>query len=746
MASTQAETNRSKLGIVGVALLLATLVVGLLPGAMVDAFGDDGGAQPGSGPVCVDLLAGGQHHAGEVCVDDDGEYLTVTLTTAEAWLLAASHIAVSADEPGTGQWLDQGWQNRAGIPAPGRFPYGQSHDPDADESVTISIALGDIAADLGPGDTLYLAAHADVQKEVEDDLRIQDGAWAAGELFRDRGSWAMWFTYVLQDPVDPPELGSISGEVTDAETGEGIANATVAGDGLSATTDAEGEYTIEDVEEGSYDLVASAEGYEDSDPVTVPVGEGEDVTDVDFALEALPGSISGTVESDGSPLEGAIVTANGLSTETASNGSYTIVDVPPGDYTVTADHEDHEADSQPVSVGPGDDVTGVDFDLEPLPGSISGTVLGDGEPLEGATVTANGHSTQTEADGSYTISDLAPDTYTVTASHEGYEADSQDVPVGPNQDVTGVDFDLEAVLEVRDEALVWLQCIPVSWDTGDEGHTFTGEDVADDAFPLPLQMDGDGPDTVAPGETFDLGTVSTFVLPEFFLQGVAVEVKMGLDLVLPAFGPFFPDETTGADAQTQVPDPEHATGPGMKELQWEPGTIGLGEWSSEAEDGDWITVADDPDDPTQGWAVEDGDGATVFGPTSQEEVAEFLGEHFTPTEGGGATTIPAPVVESYTVTGEAGDAVEFFVDETPTDLTDEGDLTVTIDEDTLAVIEGGEISITLDIVGGIVAALVCEVADEAPVLDDEGNPVEEDGELVMEPFSQEPYFRRFVES
>ncbi len=60
-------------------------------------------------------------------------------------------------------------------------------------------------------------------------------------------------------------------------------------------------------------------------------------------------------------------------------------------------------------------------------GAIVGTVTDalTGDPIQGATINANGYSASTDADGHYNITDIPVGTYTITASKTGYENASQ---------------------------------------------------------------------------------------------------------------------------------------------------------------------------------------------------------------------------------------------------------------------------------------------------------------------------------
>ena len=140
-------------------------------------------------PMCVDLLAGQHLPVGEVCVQPYVDDLEVTYTTTGGWAMTETHLAVSTDAPGTGEWIDEGWQNRRGIPVPGRFPHSDAHDP-PETSVTYTLWFDDLGA--ASGDTLYLAAHADVAMN-----RRSEGAWADGERFVDHGPWATYVTYLV---------------------------------------------------------------------------------------------------------------------------------------------------------------------------------------------------------------------------------------------------------------------------------------------------------------------------------------------------------------------------------------------------------------------------------------------------------------------------------------------------------------------------------------------------------------------
>ena len=219
--------------------------------------------------------------------------------------------------------------------------------------------------------------------------------------------------------AEPAPTGTITGKVTD-DDGAAIEGATVTvGDtGLSATTDGGGNYTIEDVPEGTHDVTASAEDHV-SQTKQVSVDEGETKT-VNFSLEPVAepatGTIGGTVTAGtGDGIGGATVEAVGTSDEgtftttTADDGTYYLDSLPVGTYDVTASASGYDSQTKQAEVTDGQTTT-VDFALQPSSTDDTVTVYsidystrggrlndrhldvtitvtdGDGNPVAGATV------------------------------------------------------------------------------------------------------------------------------------------------------------------------------------------------------------------------------------------------------------------------------------------------------------------------------------------------------------------------
>lgn len=290
--------------------------------------------------------------------------------------------------------------------------------------------------------------------------------------------------------------GVLAGRVTD-EDGKPFPGITVSAFNttgnqygiLSDTTDPNGEYTLY-MRDGSYRVGVDGtdEGYQSEyyDNVTdqgsatvVPVSEGSTASDIDFSLEPFTGggTISGRVfNHDGSAGYGYVaVDSIGPSSEyrdttTQGNGTYSISGLPTGDYWVRYSSSNRPTQyyhrkagkdwANPVTVSAGQETAGIDFTLWEG-AAITGRVTDASEnPIEDVVVTRSHAQSssgspvyRTDADGGYTISDIAPGRYRVRAEKEGsvyvpqyyqnkFRWDSADLVDVPDGQTVTVDFQM----------------------------------------------------------------------------------------------------------------------------------------------------------------------------------------------------------------------------------------------------------------------------------------------------------------
>lgn len=173
----------------GALLLALPLLPAFWPG--------DAAAHTCDNPFSTDLIAGKTSQttrtkdAGDVKVCNDGTTLTITYEATYPFCLLATdlHVATSVDAIP---------QNKQKSPTPGQFAYGDVHD--CVGTAPVEIPLEEIGEDgVGPGDTVFIAAHA----KVEDEDRKVEEAWGQGTPFDATGrrSWAMAFEYEVQAPT-----------------------------------------------------------------------------------------------------------------------------------------------------------------------------------------------------------------------------------------------------------------------------------------------------------------------------------------------------------------------------------------------------------------------------------------------------------------------------------------------------------------------------------------------------------------
>jgi len=265
--------------------------------------------------------------------------------------------------------------------------------------------------------------------------------------------------------------GQISGKATlnGAASGNLGIVVYIAGTSYSAMTDDSGGYTISAVPASTgYVLVASTgnQGY-DAAISTVNVTAGS-ITVPDPPLKLLPhvvvattGSVSGTAHLNGAATgnTGIIVFLSGSSyiTITGDSGSFSLAGVAPGSYTLVASKDTYVQQTSNITVTAGSAANAGTLNLASSTGSLSGTVSLSGIPSAGISVVLQGtmYSATTNNVGAFTLNSLAPGSYIILASKEGYGS----ATVGPVTVTSGNTANAGAIVlpNVLDVS-TWLGC------------------------------------------------------------------------------------------------------------------------------------------------------------------------------------------------------------------------------------------------------------------------------------------------
>jgi serine-aspartate repeat-containing protein C/D/E len=243
----------------------------------------------------------------------------------------------------------------------------------------------------------------------------------------------------------------------------------------TTTTDANGNYTFNNVPAGTYTVVETNKpGFSDvgdvdgGDPnvIAVILTPGATSTGNDFVDERLPGVVSGTVLEDNdndnvgdTPIPGVTVELKDpagnvvQTTTTDANGNYTFNNVPAGNYTVVetnkpgytdvGDSDGGNPNTIAVTVTPGSSSTGNVF-VDERPATLGDRVWEDtnangvqdageagianvtvqlkdtsGNVVQSATTDANGNYSFSVTPGTYTVAVLKPAGYEITGQDLG---------------------------------------------------------------------------------------------------------------------------------------------------------------------------------------------------------------------------------------------------------------------------------------------------------------------------------------
>lgn len=250
---------------------------------------------------------------------------------------------------------------------------------------------------------------------------------------------------IIQISSTVTAVGTVTGKVTNV-SGSPISGASVSSGGNGAITGSDGGYTLQ-VPGGAYTLTAALAGYQNaSESVTVKAADSTEAGSLQ--LQPLnPGNVTGTVaDGNGAALAGASISAAGLSTLTAADGSYALSNLPSGPTTIKASLTGFQPSSTAVSVVAAATTAAPPITLVSSSGVISGTVkTSAGAAIAGASVGYGGGAATTDALGNFTLSGVPVGTVQLVASGNKFQSVTQSVTVAGGKSSTA-NFTLSAVV------------------------------------------------------------------------------------------------------------------------------------------------------------------------------------------------------------------------------------------------------------------------------------------------------------
>ena len=249
-------------------------------------------------------------------------------------------------------------------------------------------------------------------------IRLQPASSIAGVITAEKqpvaGATIHWFA------MGGPRAGSIQ-QTLRLRGPQGV-QASLGERAWSAVSQGDGSFVLDDVPPGPGSFWV--EGHEVVAPTsfTVPAPPAPGATGVVVEVKAMA-SVSGVVKRDDAPAPHAAVrlqSSDGVhrGAQSDENGGFTLSDLGPGDYTVSANDGVAFSSDQAISLHAGQRMDNLVFELV-LAASVSGQVVNqDGEAVPGALVRlqrpaagpankADRASTTVEEDGTFTVGGLA---------------------------------------------------------------------------------------------------------------------------------------------------------------------------------------------------------------------------------------------------------------------------------------------------------------------------------------------------
>jgi len=196
---------------------------------------------------------------------------------------------------------------------------------------------------------------------------------------------------------------------------------------LSVVTDEFGQYTLI-LEPGTYDITYAITDWDTQVGTGIVIALDDILADNDVTLRRT-GTLTGTVDDGTDPIEGVLVTVEGVDTDlTDALGDYSIGGIYDGDYNVTFSHVDYDEVAyvdHHINENPPENL--LDVSMGVLYGDIAGTVTDvfSRVPVEGAEVNlwqGGGivAADSTASDGTYLFANLELGLYDVEFIAEGY--------------------------------------------------------------------------------------------------------------------------------------------------------------------------------------------------------------------------------------------------------------------------------------------------------------------------------------
>lgn len=265
------------------------------------------------------------------------------------------------------------------------------------------------------------------------------------------------FILQLTDTLKSNKYGRISGIVKNSKDDSFVKNVLIktTPSTMQVMTNDKGEFLIDKVLPGTYKINASKNGYETTETsINVIAGYTASahihISTIDIISEINNGIITGKITdgAEGKGISGAVIstTPSASSVTSDADGNYRIEKLSPGEFTITATKSGYTSATTKVVVKTGL-TTRADLVLLKANGIIKGTVVGtDNYPIAGVQIKTDPGTAivTTDANGQFTLDNIAPGKYKLLASKQDYIDFTTDIVVTAGN-ITKADFILKVI-------------------------------------------------------------------------------------------------------------------------------------------------------------------------------------------------------------------------------------------------------------------------------------------------------------
>lgn len=464
---------------------------------------------------------------GNIYNDGTWESTAIDIPTVQT---SADEVAVDVDVPsGLSGEIDRENNHMTGS--------GEFDVSTVDQEASFSFVL-----DVTTDDSGSLSGHADFDESsarvnlVDNEYTVDQSSGsdlvdeALGLPSDDPGD--NWFALGLDLDINE-DIGNVAGTVRD-ENGDRLEGVTVEVGDTQVETDAAGDFLIEAIEAGTYELVVDGpEITQKTTDVTVEAG-----TTVQESIDVTrSGGLDGAItDHDGEPVEDAtlVVEATGAETTTGSDGSFEFDALPAGSQEVTVEADGFESKTTSIDIEAGTTVT-QNLQLTPLTGSLEGTVVDPaGDPIENVVLEVVDEVEETESDGTFSFETLPVGTHEVIVIHEEFGETVFEVEIQADETSTeeftvdATTGSIEGTVDSTDGDP--LPGIPVTIESVDGEQSETVETDDDGEYYMPDVPAGEYVLTAGADEDSQESAEITLEAGQSLTQDFTLDIELGLQL------------------------------------------------------------------------------------------------------------------------------------------------------------------------------------------------------------------------